>query len=63
MSSTDKLCKYVTSQLTYISRHSLRTRSEEHAQGAEILAYWQSVARKHALYHQFRFQTRVHDAY
>ncbi|KAK5676000.1 hypothetical protein LTS10_011289 [Elasticomyces elasticus] len=37
--------------------------SEEYAQGAEILAYWQSVARKHNVHSSARLQTNVIGAY
>ncbi|KAK3656006.1 hypothetical protein LTR56_003137 [Elasticomyces elasticus] len=37
--------------------------SEEYAQGAEILAYWQSVARKHNVHSSARLQTNVLGAY
>lgn len=33
--------------------------TEEYAQGNEILAYWQSVARKHNVYEHIRFRTKV----
>ncbi|KAF2211349.1 hypothetical protein CERZMDRAFT_85517 [Cercospora zeae-maydis SCOH1-5] len=37
--------------------------TEEYAQGKEILAYWQSVARKHKVYDYVRFKTKVVGAY
>lgn len=37
--------------------------SEEYAQGAEILSYWQSVAKKYDVYSKVRFRTKVLGAY
>lgn len=37
--------------------------SEEYAQGAEILAYWKSVARKYNVYELTRFRTKVLGCY
>lgn len=37
--------------------------TEEYAQGKEILAYWQAVARKHNVYEYIRFKTMVVGAY
>lgn len=37
--------------------------TEEYAQGHEILAYWQSVARKYNVYSLTRFNTKVTGAY
>lgn len=37
--------------------------TEEYAQGKEILAYWQAVARKHNVYDYIRFNTKVVGAY
>lgn len=37
--------------------------SEEYAQGPEILDYWKSVARKHAVYSKLRLSTKVTGSY
>ncbi|KAI5364040.1 Putative flavin monooxygenase, FAD/NAD(P)-binding domain superfamily [Septoria linicola] len=48
----------------YQSTFSPKTQwTEEYAQGKEILAYWQSVARKHKVYDYIRFNTKVTGAY